>query len=184
MGFVGRRLLAESVLLLFGVREVADEQLYPALPTLTLNGLTDDDARAFLTATVAGHLDERVRDRLAAETRGNPLELLELAGTMSGAPSWPAASQWRPRTPCRVVSMTTICSGSAPFRSPRGIAAPCTGRRHRDGSSGRSRTAGLALGRCGHGAGRSRRRRARADRGHASGTRGATGCYGSPSSAR
>ena len=36
LGFVARRLLAESVLLLFAVREAADERLFPALPTLTL----------------------------------------------------------------------------------------------------------------------------------------------------
>ena len=75
LGFVARRLLAESVLLLFAVRETADEQLFPALPTLTLSGLTDDDARALLTAAVPGHLDVKVRDRLVAETRGHPLAL-------------------------------------------------------------------------------------------------------------
>ena len=85
LGFVARRLLAESVLLLFAVREAADERLFPALPTLTLEGLTDDDARAFLTAAVPGHLDAKVRDRLVAETRGHPLALLELARGISDA---------------------------------------------------------------------------------------------------
>ena len=85
LGFVGRRLLAESVVLLFAVREAADERLFPGLPALTLEGLTDEDARALLTAAVPGHLDEQVRDRLVAETRGNPLALLELADGMSEA---------------------------------------------------------------------------------------------------
>ena len=85
LGFVARRLLAESVLLLFAVREAAEEQLFPALPTLTLRGLIDDDARALLTAAVPGHLDAKVRDRLVAETRGHPLALLELAHGMSDA---------------------------------------------------------------------------------------------------
>jgi DNA-binding CsgD family transcriptional regulator len=83
LGFVGRRLQAESVLLLIAVRESAEQRLFPALPTLTLEGLTDTDARAFLTAAVPGHLDEQVRDRLVAETRGNPLALLELVRGMS-----------------------------------------------------------------------------------------------------
>jgi hypothetical protein len=48
LAFVGRRLLAESVLLLFAVREDADEQHYPALPALSVGGLIDDDARALL----------------------------------------------------------------------------------------------------------------------------------------
>ena len=85
LGFVGRRLLAESELFLFAVRETAEERMFPGLPVLTVEGLIDEDARALLTATVPGHLDERVRDRIVAETRGNPLGLLELARGMSEA---------------------------------------------------------------------------------------------------
>ena len=85
LGFVGRRLLAEPVGLLFAVREAAGERLFPGLPALTVEGLTDEDARALLTAAVPGHLDKRVRDRIVAETGGNPLGLLELARGMSEA---------------------------------------------------------------------------------------------------
>jgi DNA-binding CsgD family transcriptional regulator len=85
LGFVGRRLLAEPVLLLLAVREAGDEQLFEALTSLTLEGLTERDARALLTAAVAGQLDEQVRDRLVAETRGNPLRLLELPREMSSS---------------------------------------------------------------------------------------------------
>jgi DNA-binding CsgD family transcriptional regulator len=85
LGFVGRRLLAESVLLLFAVRGTTDEGLFPGLPALTLEGLPDEDARALLTAEIPGHLDEQVRDRIIAETRGNPLGLLELPRGMSQA---------------------------------------------------------------------------------------------------
>jgi DNA-binding CsgD family transcriptional regulator len=85
LGFVGRRLLAEPVGLLFAVREAAGERLFPGLPTLTIEGLTDEDAGALLTAAVPGHLDKRVCDRLIAETGGNPLELLELARGMTEA---------------------------------------------------------------------------------------------------
>ena len=84
VAFVGRRLLAEAVLLLIAVRETADERLLPALPTLTLDGLADDDARALLVAAIPGHLDEQIRDRMA-ETHGNPLGLLELPRGMSPA---------------------------------------------------------------------------------------------------
>jgi DNA-binding CsgD family transcriptional regulator len=85
LGFVGRRLLAEPVGLLFAVREAAGERRFPGLPALTVEGLTDEDARALLTAAVPGHLDKRVCDRIVAETGGNPLGLLELARGMSEA---------------------------------------------------------------------------------------------------
>jgi tetratricopeptide (TPR) repeat protein len=85
LGFVGRRLLAESVLLVFAVREDPDVQLFEGLPTLALEGLSDDDARELLTVTVSGQLDEQVRDRIIAETGGNPLSLLELPRAMTVA---------------------------------------------------------------------------------------------------
>ena len=85
LGFVGRRLLAESVLLLCAVREPAKDGLLADLPHLTLEGLSDEDARALLSATIPGRLDEQVRERLIGETRGNPLALLELPREMSQA---------------------------------------------------------------------------------------------------
>ncbi|TYK44129.1 helix-turn-helix transcriptional regulator [Actinomadura decatromicini] len=83
LGFVGRRLIAEPVLLLFALRDESEDQWLSALPSLPLGGLTDEDARELLAASVPGRLEERVRDRLIAETRGNPLALLELVGGMS-----------------------------------------------------------------------------------------------------
>src|SRR5690348_10831975 len=85
LGFVGRRLLAEPVGLLLAVREAGGAQVFPGLPALALEGLADADAQALLRAAVPGHLDERVRDRIIAETGGNPLGLLELARGMSDA---------------------------------------------------------------------------------------------------
>src|SRR5690606_1482789 len=43
-----------------------------------VEGIADDDARALLAAGLRTRMDERVRDRIVAETRGNPLALLEL----------------------------------------------------------------------------------------------------------
>ena len=43
-----------------------------------VEGLHDGDARALLGSVLRVPLDERVRERLVAETRGNPLALLEL----------------------------------------------------------------------------------------------------------
>jgi predicted ATPase len=85
LGFVGRRLLAESVLLVFAAREEAEVHCLPALPELNVSGLADDDARSLLGDAIAGKLDEQVRDRIVAETRGNPLGLVELPRAMSRA---------------------------------------------------------------------------------------------------
>src|SRR3984893_9451182 len=74
--FVARRLLAESVALVLVTREPGDE--LQGFQELVVEGLRDDDARALLSSAVRVPLDERVRDRLVAETRGNPLALLEL----------------------------------------------------------------------------------------------------------
>jgi tetratricopeptide (TPR) repeat protein len=74
--FVARRLLAESVALVFATRDASKE--LEGLPRLLVEGLRDGDARALLDSALGVPLDERVRERLVAETRGNPLALLEL----------------------------------------------------------------------------------------------------------
>jgi DNA-binding CsgD family transcriptional regulator len=78
LGFVARRLLAESVAIVFAVRDPTDERQLVGLPELRLGGLPEKDARDLLTTVIPGRLDERVRDRLIAETRGNPLAIVEL----------------------------------------------------------------------------------------------------------
>jgi hypothetical protein len=78
LAFVGRRLDAESVAVLFGTRDPAGEGGLAGLPGLALTGLADADARALLGTVLLGRLDERVRDRIIAESGGNPLALLEL----------------------------------------------------------------------------------------------------------
>jgi DNA-binding CsgD family transcriptional regulator len=78
LAFVARRLAAESVGLVLAVREPSGERRFDGLPELVLSGLDDPDARELLATVVTGPLDERVRDRIVAETRGNPLALLEL----------------------------------------------------------------------------------------------------------
>jgi len=77
LAFVARRLLAEPVALVFAVRDGTDDELN-GLPDLMIRGLSDGDARALLDTVIPGRLDERVRDRIVAEARGNPLALLEL----------------------------------------------------------------------------------------------------------
>jgi len=83
LGFVARRLLAESVVMLFAAREPAD--LWMGLPELVVDRLQHDDARKLLASVIPGRLDERVADQLLAETQGNPLALLELTRGLSPA---------------------------------------------------------------------------------------------------
>jgi DNA-binding CsgD family transcriptional regulator len=78
LAFVARRLLAERIAMVFAVREPTDSNELTGLPELVVRGLADDDARSLLASALPGRLDERVRDQIVAETRGNPLALLEL----------------------------------------------------------------------------------------------------------
>ena len=84
LGFVGRRLLAESIALVFAARtptqgpRVTSPDHLAGLPELGLGGLDEEPARALLATFTSGPLDESVRDRIIEETRGNPLALLEL----------------------------------------------------------------------------------------------------------
>ena len=85
LAFVARRLGAESVGLVFAVREPSGERHFEGLPELAVGGLDDRDAHELLATVVTGPLDERVRDRIVAETRGNPLALLELPRRLTPA---------------------------------------------------------------------------------------------------
>jgi len=76
--FVARRLAAEPVGLVFAVRETDEEPKLAGLPELRVRGLHIDDAAALLESAVPGTLDSLVRDRILAESQGNPLALLEL----------------------------------------------------------------------------------------------------------
>ncbi|MEW2290787.1 AAA family ATPase [Streptomyces sp. NPDC047841] len=81
LGFVARRSLAEAIGLLFGAREQPQDLL--GLPDLALDGLRDADAHALLVSVTHAQLDRRIRDRFVAETRGNPLALMELSRGLS-----------------------------------------------------------------------------------------------------
>ncbi|HEX7145715.1 MAG TPA: AAA family ATPase [Gaiellaceae bacterium] len=76
--FVARRLLADPIGLLFAVREPIDVRELAGLPELVVGGISEDDARMLLGSVLPEPLDERVRDRIVAESHGNPLALLEL----------------------------------------------------------------------------------------------------------
>ena len=83
LAFVARRLLAEPVGIVFAAREPGEDLRH--VPELEVRGVQDHDARALLSSTVRFKLDDAVRDRIVAETRGNPLALLELPHGLSAA---------------------------------------------------------------------------------------------------
>ncbi len=78
MEFVARRLAAEPVAMVFAARQSDEEPALAGLPELAVRGLGNRDAAALLDSAMAGPLDPRVRDRILAESQGNPLALLEL----------------------------------------------------------------------------------------------------------
>ena len=83
LAFVARRVEAESVVLLFAERDVDEPDELAGLPEVRLEGLSEAEARDLLATVIGGRMDERVRDRIVAETRGNPLALLELPHELS-----------------------------------------------------------------------------------------------------
>src|ERR1700733_12853064 len=76
LGFAARRLAADPVGLVFAARVTGAE--LAGLPELAVEGLDEEDARGLLGSVLTGPVDARVRDLIVAETRGNPLALLEL----------------------------------------------------------------------------------------------------------
>src|SRR3954447_5629206 len=85
LSFVARRLLAESVAVVFAVRDPTGAHRFEGLPELALAGLDEEAALALLARAVPGRLAGPVRDRIAAEPRGNPLALQDLPRGMSPA---------------------------------------------------------------------------------------------------
>ena len=83
LAFVARRLLAERIAMVFAAREPIDS--LAGLAELHVEPLGHRDARALLDSVLPGRLDERVLERIVAETRGNPLALLELPRGLSPA---------------------------------------------------------------------------------------------------
>lgn len=85
LGFVARRLANEAVVLVFAVRERADDRDLVGLPELSVGPISDNDAHLLLASAFPGKLDESVLDRVVAEAHGNPLALLELPRLLTPA---------------------------------------------------------------------------------------------------
>ncbi|MCY9783874.1 LuxR family transcriptional regulator [Nocardiopsis sp. EMB25] len=88
--FLARRVAAEPIALVFAARDFGAAHELDELPGLRVGGLRDVHARALLAQERAVTLDERVRDRVLAEARGNPLALIELPKAGGFAPPSPS----------------------------------------------------------------------------------------------
>jgi DNA-binding CsgD family transcriptional regulator len=84
--FAARRFQAEPIALLMAVREGEARRFdAPGVPELELEGLTEADARALLTAQLDRAPAPDVVARLLGTAHGNPLALLELPTALSDA---------------------------------------------------------------------------------------------------
>src|SRR6185295_14229795 len=83
LAFAARRLVAESVALVFAAHDVDQVPELAGLAELRVHGLPEAQARALLDSVLPGRIDERVLNRIVAETQGNPLALLELPKGLS-----------------------------------------------------------------------------------------------------
>jgi DNA-binding CsgD family transcriptional regulator len=81
VGFIARRLLAERVAIVCATRTGIADDVLAGLPALTVDGLSDRDARTLLLNNLHGSLDAAVCDQIIAESHGNPLALVELSRT-------------------------------------------------------------------------------------------------------
>ncbi|MGY1702536.1 helix-turn-helix transcriptional regulator [Geodermatophilus sp. SYSU D00766] len=83
--FIARRLAADPVTLVFAVRSSDRHSRLTGLPELEVKRLDRAAAAALLEATVTSTLDPRIRERILAESNGNPLAILELPRGLSTA---------------------------------------------------------------------------------------------------
>jgi DNA-binding CsgD family transcriptional regulator/tetratricopeptide (TPR) repeat protein len=78
LAFVTRRPSVTAAAFVFAVRDAGEEHELSGLPVMDVAGLAEPDARALLLSVLPGRLDDQVRDRIIAESRGNPLALLTM----------------------------------------------------------------------------------------------------------
>ena len=97
LAVAARRLEADAVALVLAGRELGELAGAAGLTEVRLAGLPEADARALLASVLPGWADQKVADRIVAETAGNPLALLELprgmtSAELAGAPRFPGTA--------------------------------------------------------------------------------------------
>ena len=93
LAFVGRRLSADGIALIFGIR--ASDEVLPllaGLPTTEIGGLPESAALELLYQVAPDPLDAHIAHRIVSETRGCPLALTELAHELTSM-QWAGATR-------------------------------------------------------------------------------------------
>ena len=86
LAFVGRRVLADSVALVFATRIAPEtEAALEGLPRIDIGGLPHATALELISDAVATPIDATIADRIVNETGGCPLALEELAKNLSSS---------------------------------------------------------------------------------------------------
>ncbi|MFI6868322.1 LuxR C-terminal-related transcriptional regulator [Nocardia sp. NPDC050406] len=91
LAFVARRVHADAIVLLFGLRDGDAEDDLAGMPEVRLTGLPGPAAATLLAASVSVEVDRVIATRLLDEADGNPLAILELARGLdegNSAESW------------------------------------------------------------------------------------------------
>jgi DNA-binding CsgD family transcriptional regulator len=131
LAFVARRVYAERLGIIFGVREPPRLAMLEGIPELRLSGLAPAPAAQLLVTLAAGRVDPQVAARIAGQAAGNPLVLTEAArelaagrippGLLLNAPG-PAGQRLQTHFRARVLELPPDCrallllaaAGSAP----------------------------------------------------------------------
>ncbi len=78
LAFVARRVYAEQLGIIFGVREPPRLAVLESIPELKLSGLSPASAAELLTTLASGRVDPHVAAQIAEQANGNPLVLTEV----------------------------------------------------------------------------------------------------------
>ncbi|WP_022883822.1 AAA family ATPase [Glaciibacter superstes] len=85
LAFVARRLGAESVALIFAALPGQRTEALMRLPELQVGRLQDADAHSLLDSLLQVPMDEAIRERIVADSRGCPLALIEITNGLTPA---------------------------------------------------------------------------------------------------
>jgi len=119
LAFVARHLTGAPVGVVLALRQPGGEHELTGLPELPVRGLADGDAQALLDSVLIGPVDQRVRNRIAADAHGNPAALLQLPRMLTPE-SWQAASRCPPQHRYRAGSRKATGGGSHRYHLRRG----------------------------------------------------------------